>query len=70
MRFLAADRLAAIDHFAARQRHQAANGAQRRALAGAVGADQAHEFAFVHAQIDPAHRADAAVRDLQAAQFQ
>ena len=39
-------------------------------LAGAVGADQADQLAFVDPQVDAAHRADAAIGDLQAAQFE
>src|SRR5439155_1210679 len=51
-------------------RRKPGDGAQRRGLARAVGADQADEFARGDFEIDPLHRADSAVADFQAANFE
>jgi len=46
-------------------RKQAADALERRGLAGAVRADQAHELAVRDLEVDAFHRLNAAVGDLQ-----
>ena len=50
--------LAAEEHPAAVGRQIAGHAVEQRGLAGAVGADQAHELARLHREVDRVHRGD------------
>src|SRR5215211_2534914 len=50
--------------------HESADRLQRRRLARAVGADQAHELALVDGEVDAADGLDAAIRDVQLAELE
>ena len=69
MRCQRVDALAFIDDGAAVGADQARDGAQRRALAGAVAADQRHDAALLHAQVNAVQRANGAVAHLEARYF-
>ena len=68
VRGLAGDVLARVVDGARLDRQQAADALQRRRLAGAVGADEAHELALADVEVDALDRLDAAVGDLELAQ--
>jgi hypothetical protein len=55
---------------AALRLHQAGNGQQRRALAGAIGTDQGRDLAFVQGQADALDRFDVAIGHRQVLDLQ
>ena len=59
------DVLSAVADAPCLHRLQAADAFERRGLAGAVGADQAHALALANREVDALDRLDAAVGDLQ-----
>ena len=61
----AGDALAVVADRAGLDRLQAADALERRRLAGAVRADQAHELALADVEVDALDRVDAAVGDLE-----
>ena len=59
------DVVAVIAHGARGGPYEARDGAKRRGLARAVGADEAHELALLDLEVDALHGADAAVGHLE-----
>ncbi len=59
------DVLATVEHAPARRLDEAGQRTERRGLAGAIGADQRDQFAFIDVEVDPFDGADAAVGDFQ-----
>jgi hypothetical protein len=61
----------AVKHDAAADRAQnSGKGLEKRALAGAVAADEGDQFTLADAEIDPAHRLDGPLAHPQIAHFQ
>jgi hypothetical protein len=63
-------RLALEAHGAPPGLHEAEDGAQRRGLARAVGADQRHDLPGLDGQRDPAQRPDIAVVSVNVGKFE
>jgi hypothetical protein len=57
-------------HAAAAGRHQAADDAVQRGLAGAVAAEQRHDLAAVHLQVDAPQHVGATISATQAAHLE
>jgi hypothetical protein len=60
-----ADVLALEDDAAPGGAHHARDGAQRRRLAGSVGADEGHDLSLVDLDVDALQRVDGAVVDIE-----
>jgi hypothetical protein len=64
------ERFALQHHVAVGHRQDAGDGSERRALAGAIGADQGHDLILAEAERHAAQGVDLAVVDLQVADLE